>query len=226
MARLTIDQALSVATSGGFRGGALITAVAVAKAESGLRTDEMGDTSIQTAKWGPSVGLWQIRSLKAQKGTGGTRDADALLSALHNARSAFSISAGGLNWLPWTVYKTGAYKAHVPAVKAAFERSHLNAPGVVQELAEGAVEGAIGGAKTAKEIALGPANLVGKLLKPGEGTANVYVRASMIVVGATFGIVGVILFALQTGAGKRAVAALPSGRVAGAVQTVAKLKGK
>lgn len=226
MAQLSFDQALAVATSGGFRGGALITAVAIAKAESGLRTDAMGDTSIQTPKWGPSVGLWQIRSLKTQRGTGGARDADALLNPLHNARSAFSISGGGINWFPWTVYKTGAYKAHIPAVKAAFERSHLNAPGVVTEIVEGAIEGAKGGAETVKDIALGPSDLIGKVLKPGKGTGNIFVRGGMIVGGAALALVGVILFALQTGAGKAAITALPTGRMASAVATVGKLKGK
>lgn len=115
MSRISPLQTAAYAHAAGFRGTTLAVAVAVAIGESSLVTDARGDTTITTEKWGPSVGLWQVRSLNAERGTGGTRDADALTDPAHNARSAFTISGGGLRWSPWTVYTSGAYRQHLPA---------------------------------------------------------------------------------------------------------------
>lgn len=83
--------------------GALATAVAVAIAESGGNPKKIGDKGLQDEKWGPSVGLWQIRSLKAEQGKGTIRDASKLTDPAFNARSMFSISGGGKNWDAWSV---------------------------------------------------------------------------------------------------------------------------
>jgi hypothetical protein len=103
----------ALAKAAGFSGPALPIAVAVALAESGGRPDAVGDVGIQTSVWGPSIGLWQIRSLKDKAGTGDPRDATRLKDPAFNARSAFAISGGGTNFAPWTTFKTGAYKAHL-----------------------------------------------------------------------------------------------------------------
>lgn len=92
-------------------------ATAIAKGESGFRTDARGDTTITDATWGPSIGLWQIRSLNAQKGTGGHRDELANTDPVHNAKAMAAISLGGTNWRPWTIYTNGAYKNHLNAYK-------------------------------------------------------------------------------------------------------------
>lgn len=97
----------------------LVTALAIARGESGWRSDAVGDVGLQTSKWGPSIGLWQIRSLVADRGTGRARDETRLRDPLFNARSAYSISGGGRDWSPWTVYRTGAYRAHLAAARAA-----------------------------------------------------------------------------------------------------------
>jgi hypothetical protein len=107
------------AEAAGFRGDALITAVAIAKAESGFDALALGDVSLQTAKWGPSVGLWQIRSLNAETGTGRSRDRSRLTGPAFNARSAYSISGGGTNFTPWSVYKDGKYKKHLGEASSA-----------------------------------------------------------------------------------------------------------
>lgn len=103
-------QVAALARGAGFVGGALVTAVAVARAESGWRPGAVGDTALVNATWGPSIGLWQIRSLNADRGTGRPRDALRLTDPAFNARSAHTISDAGRNWGPWTVYRTGAYR--------------------------------------------------------------------------------------------------------------------
>ena len=126
----TPAQIAQLAYDAGLRGrDTLAIAVAVALGESGGRTDAMGDTTITTGTWGPSVGLWQIRSLKLQRDTGGTRDADALVNPRHNARSMVAISSGGRNWQPWTVYKTGAYRAHLDVARSGVDAIALGSVG-------------------------------------------------------------------------------------------------
>lgn len=92
-------------------------AVAVAQAESGGNPTARGDTSLQTAQWGPSIGLWQIRSLNSQKGSGGTRDESANTNPDTNAKHAHEIWAGS-GWGAWSAYTNGAYKMYLPEAKA------------------------------------------------------------------------------------------------------------
>jgi len=116
---LTYVQTYALARSVGLGHEEAIIATAVAKGESGLRTDAVGDTTLTDATWGPSVGLWQVRSVKAETGTGGTRDVSRLRDPAFNARSMASISSHGRNWSPWSVYTNGTYRAHVAAVRRA-----------------------------------------------------------------------------------------------------------
>jgi hypothetical protein len=81
----------------------LATAVAVATAESGLNPSKKGDVTLEDATWGPSVGLWQIRSLKAEKGKGTTRDETKLTDPAFNAKAMMDISHGGTDFGPWSV---------------------------------------------------------------------------------------------------------------------------
>lgn len=119
MTTLTYAQVYALAKGAGLGHEAAVTATAIATAESGLRTDAMGDTTITTGTWGPSIGLWQIRSVKAEKGTGRSRDASRLKDPRFNARSMVSISGNGTNWRPWSVYLNGSYRSHINAVRAA-----------------------------------------------------------------------------------------------------------
>lgn len=108
-----------LAKEAGFRGVSLIQAVAIAGAESNYSDGATGDTTITDAKWGPSVGRWQIRSLKAETGTGQWRDANRLRDPAFNARAAYAISAGGSNWSPWSTYTNGTYRRHLNEAKDA-----------------------------------------------------------------------------------------------------------
>jgi hypothetical protein len=83
--------------------GKVATAVAVATAESGLNPTKKGDVALENATWGPSVGLWQVRSLKAEKGKGTTRDETKLTDPAFNAKAMAEISKGGTDWGPWSV---------------------------------------------------------------------------------------------------------------------------
>jgi cell wall-associated NlpC family hydrolase len=76
----------------------------------------LGDIGLQTAKWGPSVGVFQIRSLKdpsAYSGLDRLRVRSKLTSATYNAEVAYKMSASGTRWTAWSVFNSGAYKAHV-----------------------------------------------------------------------------------------------------------------
>jgi hypothetical protein len=88
----------------GFTGAGLENALRIAKAESNWRSKAQGDTTINTEKWGNSVGLFQIRSLKNSSADYyPERNAQDLLDPLFNAKAAFKISKGGTNWNPWSV---------------------------------------------------------------------------------------------------------------------------
>lgn len=116
---LTAAQIAALAREAGFRGNDLTTAVAVALAESGGRPDAIGDTTLQNGTWGPSVGLFQIRSLHEQKGTGGVRDQAANLDPATNVRHAREIASTDRGWRHWSVVLHGTYKAHLATARRA-----------------------------------------------------------------------------------------------------------
>lgn len=119
MATLTNAQVYALARAAGLTHEQAITATAITNPESSRITDRVGDKGLTTAIWGPSIGLWQIRSLKAQTGTGKSRDANQLKDPAFNARAMFEISEHGTNWTPWTTYNDGVYLKYVPEVRAA-----------------------------------------------------------------------------------------------------------
>jgi hypothetical protein len=116
---LGIDEVVRYAMLAGFRGDPLITAVAIAKAESGFDANAAGDGHLVDKKWGLSLGLWQVRSLNAEYGTGKTRDATKLRDPAFNARSAWAESRGGTNFTPWTVFTEGKHRKHLAAATVA-----------------------------------------------------------------------------------------------------------
>lgn len=105
---LTIDAAIKA----GFTGVALVTAVAIAGAESAFKPNAVGDVNLIDNKWGPSVGLWQIRSLKnpgAYTGPDKLRNESSLTDPYFNARAAYAISKGGTDFKPWSTYTNGMF---------------------------------------------------------------------------------------------------------------------
>ena len=130
MAALSLQQVAAFAVAGGLTSPeAVATACAIAgwsgsanSGESGGDPGAIGDQTLADNKWGNSYGLWQIRSLRAEAGTGGTRDETKLLDPTFNARSMFEISGGGSNWQPWSVYTSGKYRANMDAAAAHVEQ--------------------------------------------------------------------------------------------------------
>lgn len=114
MSRLTFRQVAQLAHDAGWRQPDLADAVAIAAAESALDPNAIGDVSLETRTWGPSVGLWQIRSLNVEKGTGGIRDESANRNARTNAFHAHSIWAAAGGFSPWSTFNSGAYKHFLP----------------------------------------------------------------------------------------------------------------
>jgi lysozyme-like protein len=100
----SLDEAriAELARNAGFPGPTIAKAVAVARCESGFRTGAVGDVALVDLSWGPSIGLWQIRSRHGDFGTGRSRDASRLSDPTFNARAAYAISNGGTNWGAWS----------------------------------------------------------------------------------------------------------------------------
>jgi hypothetical protein len=95
-----IGQAVQAARAAGFRGQALINAVAVAGAESRY------DAQAQNLKYPDhSIGMWQINQL-AHHGRYGSDS--ALRNPFANARAAWAISGHGRNWSPWSTWPSAA----------------------------------------------------------------------------------------------------------------------
>jgi hypothetical protein len=119
MARLTMAQTYAYARQAGFAPAQAVVMTAIAMGESGLVTDRRGDLTLQNATWGPSVGLAQVRSLKADTGRGTDRDISQLSDPLQNMIAAYHISNSGKDFTPWTVYNKGIYKQWLNQASAA-----------------------------------------------------------------------------------------------------------
>jgi alpha-L-arabinofuranosidase len=102
-----------VASNAGFAGDDLVTAVAVALAESSGNPQALGDIGIGQG----SFGLWQISS-KYHPEYG--PNFAALYDPQANANAAFAIySAAGNSFSPWSTFKTGSYAEFLDSVSAA-----------------------------------------------------------------------------------------------------------
>lgn len=125
---LTPEQTAQYAKQAGFKGEALVVAVAIAGAESDFDTEKRGDVGLETPKWGASIGLWQIRSLRTDMGTGRERDESRLMDPPFNARSAYSISRGGTNWKPWSTWTNKRYQQYLSEARLAVAGGQLPLP--------------------------------------------------------------------------------------------------
>ena len=116
---LDAAQLVALAERAGWSAHEARVAAAVALAESRGRMCAVGDVHLQTSKWGPSVCAWQVRSLTAERGTGGVRDQEYNLSSPERcARSAHAVwRASG--WRAWSTWLHGTHLRHLPAVDRA-----------------------------------------------------------------------------------------------------------
>lgn len=107
-------------TAAGVSPQAAVTLTAIAGGESGYDTAHLGDVNLQTGVWGPSYGLYQIRTLKAETGTGTIRDIQWLAqSPQHQAQAAAIISKQGTDFTPWKVYVTGKWRGFLAGAQSA-----------------------------------------------------------------------------------------------------------
>lgn len=121
MARYSMHQVAQLAHDVGWSYNEAIVATAIAWAESGGVTDAIGDVGLQTSVWGPSVGLWQIRSLNSERGTGGVRDGKANLNPRINAIHAHAVWAAARSFKPWSTYLHGTHTRHLDAARKAVD---------------------------------------------------------------------------------------------------------
>jgi hypothetical protein len=76
----------------------------------------IGDQTLATDVWGYSYGGFQIRSLRADKGTGRTRDELRLVDPIFNAAAARTIKLAAGGFSPWSTYTSGMYRAYLQDV--------------------------------------------------------------------------------------------------------------
>jgi len=116
MATLSINQALSAAHSGGFTiGSTQVLIVAIAMAESGLRSDAYNGLDPHGGSWG----ILQING--AHFDSGATTKACALEPSCA-FRYGFTLSNGGQDFTPWGAYTNGSYKQFEKQVAAVFNQ--------------------------------------------------------------------------------------------------------
>lgn len=111
--QLTPDQVGQVAANAGFAGQDLMTAVAIALAESGGWTSgpkSIGDQGLAPAN-GPSLGLWQINiGTKAHSEWAG----EDLHNPDVNAQKAFILySRRGQQFTDWSTYNDGTWADYI-----------------------------------------------------------------------------------------------------------------
>jgi len=149
--RLSGPQLAALARGAGLPEGEVTTAVAVAYAENRealdaaktIPSDLQGDLHLQSSKWGPSVGPWQIRSLRPAylaKATGADkyRDAAKLATPSYNATAMRAIWAErGGTWGAWSTYPALS-TLYLPTARAAVAGAPAAAGSSQQAAAGGA----------------------------------------------------------------------------------------
>ncbi|MGW3399984.1 hypothetical protein ACWDOU_40165, partial [Streptomyces hydrogenans] len=117
------DLCAQVGYQAGFRGDALVTAIAVALAESSCNPSASNVQNNSPAS--TDRGLWQINDYWHAE----VSDACAY-DAQCNANAAFDISSGGTDWQPWSTYNQGLHRRHLDEARAAADRlGHPGEPG-------------------------------------------------------------------------------------------------
>lgn len=116
MAKYTREQIIELLRVAGIPEEDIPTMVGIALAESNGNTDAQGDQKLANDKWGNSVGLFQIRSLRdpsKYKGADALRDAAKLEDPVFNAKAAWAISKQGKDFTPWTTFNEGTYQKYM-----------------------------------------------------------------------------------------------------------------
>jgi hypothetical protein len=217
--KLSYADVFALARSAGLGSADATTATAIAAAESGLKPGAIGDVGLEDGTWGPSVGLWQIRSLKAQQGSGNTRDASRLTDPVFNAHSMASISGGGASFTPWSTYTSGAYRQYMQDARNASSSAaptKARLASLNQNYSAG-TQTSSGGADGTSDVGffshLDPFNWFGGITSDIEKTVmGGVLYASLLGLGVGLVIVGLAVSAMDhTNSAAAPMAALPSG---------------
>lgn len=123
MTKLSYDQIYSLCRSVGCSTTQAITATAIAAAESGLDTRNVGDKTL--AKYG-SRGLWQVFSGAWSLKDLNIKSYDDLFDPVINTRCMWLISKRGKTWQPWSTYNHGSHKQFMGKASAAASRVQGN----------------------------------------------------------------------------------------------------
>ena len=193
-------------------GDALVTAVAIAgwkgspvAGESGGDPNAVGDTTLVTSKWGPSIGLWQVRSLRNPGGYGhpdNLRDASKLRDPQYNAEVAHAIwESRGKSFRDWTVYTAQIYRANMGEAREIVQqmlRGSKSDPDLttIQKLATSGAGDAIAGPAEAIGSALSPVTNVARWI----GSPDNWSRIGLGAAGVALLLGGAILLAREAGA--------------------------
>lgn len=114
---MSIDDAAKVAYQAGFRDEALVTAVAIAGAESGYSETQVFDGNPGQTNPEHSVGYWQINLLAHPEYSEAN-----MKKGLNNAQAAYTLSGGGSDFSAWSTYNDGKYLAHKSEAQSAIQR--------------------------------------------------------------------------------------------------------
>jgi hypothetical protein len=113
------ELAARLAYNAGFRGEDLVIATAMAGAESTYNQNAVNQRDARTEKWGPSYGLWQIRTLQQPQQWGGLdrlRDPNVIggeQNAQANANLAKQIFDRSNGWREWGSFTDGRYREYM-----------------------------------------------------------------------------------------------------------------
>lgn len=120
MTQRTVSEMYRDLREAGFSRASAIIMVAIGLGESGGNDTALGDVGLQDSTWGPSVGLYQVRTVKSQTGSGGDRDLSALMGDPdRQAKAALDISSGGQDFTPWTAFTSGKYQKYLATAEKA-----------------------------------------------------------------------------------------------------------
>jgi lysozyme-like protein len=188
MPNLSHQEIAELAANAGFTGSDLEIAVAVSIAENRQgRTDLLGDLNLQTAEYGPSVGLWQIRSVNPGYGNAfdqAHRNQQANLDPATNAANAYAIytKPRGKGWNEWSTYKDGQYRRYLDQARRAIGTGSPPLPARRGDAGGGA--GGHGMTATLRELA----GSLPKLLDQSDRLGNVARQAQQTAArGGAFG---------------------------------------
>lgn len=160
MAKRTPEEIYAALITAGFPRASATTMTAVALGESGGDDAARGDLGLQTSTWGPSYGLFQIRTIKSETGTGSDRDISHLAGDIDaQAEAAYRISHKGTDFSPWTVFTTGKFQSYMSAAKGAADRL-FGLPIIAARKLAGLLTGAKDTAGNAVDFAVDPSGAI------------------------------------------------------------------